>query len=232
MTTKEFRSFFITPIGFIFIVVFLLVANFLFWNNFFLFNNASIRSYFMNIGLMLVFLTPAITMRAFAEEKRLGTEEILFTLPLTDWQIVLSKFAANLLFIGLALAITLTVPVSVSLIGRLDWGATIAGYLGMICFGAFAVAIGLYVSSLTKEQISSFLIALAVNFFLYLSGQDFLLERVPLALAPVVRFISPMVHADNFAKGMIDIRDFVYFVSFTAILLLTLVKNLTRRRYR
>lgn len=232
LIAKEFKSFFYTPIGSIFMVVFLVVANFLFLNNFFLYNNASLRSYFTYLGLMIVFLTPALTMRSFAEERKQGTHEILLTLPIKEWQIVLGKFLANLVFLAIVLIFTLTVPVSVSLIGRLDWGPVVTGYIGILLFGAFSLSIGLYVSSLTNQQISSFLVSLLINFVLFLIGQEFILDRVPLGLVTIVRFISPSVHTDNFNKGVIDIRDLIYFISFIFVFLLTLMKNLTRRRYK
>jgi ABC-2 type transport system permease protein len=228
---KEFKTFFYSPLGFIFIVVFLLVANFLFLNNFFLYDQASLRGYFSNISLMFVFLTPALTMRSLAEEKKQGTQEVLFTLPLQDWQIIAGKFLANLLFLLVVLALTLTVPLTVAWLGGLDWGQVLAGYLGMILLGGLYLAIGLYISNLTNQQISAFLIALFINFILFLSGESFLLDRIPGGLTEIVRFLSPTVHLENFIRGVVDVRDLLYYLSLTFVFLFILIKNLTLRRY-
>lgn len=232
LVKKEFLSLFYNPLGFIFMVVFLLLANFLFFNNFFLFNHASLRDYFSSLNLLLVFLIPALTMRSFAEEKRTGTEEILFTLPLKDLQIVYAKFLANLGFIFLLLILTLTVPISVASLGNLDIGPVVGGYLGTLLLAALYISLGLYTSSISKQQISSFLIALLFGLVLFISGQGFVLEKAPSLLAPVLQFISPSFHLNNFVRGLIDIRDLLYFLSLTFFFLLILIKNLHLRRYQ
>jgi len=229
---KEFLYFFYSPLGFIFLAVFLLLANFLFFNNFFLINDASTRGYFSTFSLMLVFLAPALSMRSFAEEKSSGTQEILFTLPLRDWHIIFSKFMANMAFLLLALFLTLPVPISISFIGQLDWGEVAGGYLGVFLLGGLYLAIGLYVSRLTSQQMSAFLMTLFVVLLLFLSGQAFVLEKVPSGLASILDFVSPVSHFNNMAKGLVDIRDLLYFLSFSFYFLFALVKNLTLRRYK
>ena len=149
---KELMSYFNSPIAYIFIGVFLVVGNWLFFNSFFIINQASVRNYFSILPWMFLFLAPAITMRLWSEEKKSGTIEFLLTLPVTDWQVVLAKFFGALVFVFIGLLFSLTLPVSSSILGNLDWGPVIGSYLGSILLAGSYLALGLFISGLTKTD--------------------------------------------------------------------------------
>ncbi|MBU2416256.1 ABC transporter permease subunit, partial [Patescibacteria group bacterium] len=156
---KELISYFNSPIAYIFIGVFLIVGNWLFFNYFFLIGQASMRNYFAILPWIFLFLSPAITMRLWAEEKKSGTIEFLLTLPITDWQAVLSKFFGALVFMFIALLLSITLPITVAILGNVDLGPIIGSYLGALFLGGSYLALGLFISSLTKNQIIAFILS-------------------------------------------------------------------------
>jgi len=216
---KELMSYFNSPIAYIFIAVFLVVGNWLFFKGFFIMGQASMRAYFDFLPWMFLFLAPAITMRLWAEEKRSGTIEFLLTLPVTDWQVVLAKFFSALAFMAIALLMSLTVPISVASLGNLDWGPVIGGYIGSILLGAAYLALGLFISSLTKNQIIAFVLGLVISFSFFIIGVDFVLIGVPDFLAPIMKFMGLGGHFYNIAKGVIDTKDMIYYGSFIYLFL-------------
>ena len=150
---KELMAYFNSPVAYIFIGVFLVVGNWLFFKNFFLIGEASLRSYFEFLPWIFLFMSPAITMRLWSEEKKSGTIEFLLTLPVTDWQVVWGKFLGALTFLVISLALTFTLPITVASLGNVDWGPIIGSYLGSLFLGGAYLALGLFISSLTKNQI-------------------------------------------------------------------------------
>ena len=211
---KELFGYFNSPIAYIFIAVFLIVGNWLFFNSFFVIGQANMRNYFILLPWIFLFLTPAITMRVWAEEKRSGTIEFLLTLPITDWQAVLGKFFAALIFLACALFLTITLPVTVAYLGNVDLGPIIGSYLGAILMGAAYLALGLFVSALTKNQIIAFIAAIAACFIFFFIGNEFILMTAPQFLAPVFQFLGLGAHFDNVARGVIDTKDVIYYLSF------------------
>ncbi|MBW2031824.1 MAG: ABC transporter permease subunit, partial [Deltaproteobacteria bacterium] len=159
---KEFTAYFISPIAYIVISVFLIVTGWFFFSTFFLFNQADLRVFFGLLPLTFSFFVPAVTMRLFSEELNLGTYETLMTLPVTFREVVLGKFLAGAGFVAAMLVPTLAYPVCVSLMGDLDWGPVLGGYLGAILLGASYAAVGLFASSLTRNQIIAFITAMAL----------------------------------------------------------------------
>ena len=153
-------------------------------------------------------------MRLWAEEKRSGTIEFLLTLPITDWQIILGKFFGALAFLGVALLLSITLPATVMSLGQPDLGPIIGSYLGALFMGATYLAIGLFISSLTKNQIVAFMLSIASCFLLYIVGIDFIVATSPQFLAPVLKFIGIGTHFDNIARGVIDTKDIIYYISF------------------
>ncbi len=216
---KELWSYFNSPIAYIFIGIFLVVGNWLFFQWFFIIGQASLRDYFIRLPLIFLFLAPALTMRLWAEEKRTGTIEFLLTLPVTDWQVVLAKFFGAVVFMVVSLLLTLTLPFTVAQLGNLDWGTVIGGYLGALLLGASYLALGIFISSLTKNQIVAFLVSMAICFLLFLVGENFVLAQTPAWLAPIFRFVGLGSHFSNIAKGVIDSRDLVYYFSFISLFL-------------
>lgn len=229
---KELMSYFNSPIAYIFIGVFLAVGNWLFFNTFFLVGQATIRNYFSLLPWIFLFLSPAITMRLWAEEKKSGTIESLLTLPVTDWQIVLAKFLSALVFLFFSLLLSLTLPFSVASLGNLDAGPVIGGYLGALFLGGSYLALGLFISSLTKNQIIAFILGLAACFIAFLVGADFVLTSAPAGLAPIMKFMGLASHFNNIAKGIIDTKDIIYYLSFIFLFLWLNVRVIEKRSWQ
>jgi ABC-2 type transport system permease protein len=229
---KELMSYFNSPIAYIFIGVFLIVGNWLFFNTFFLIGQASMRSYFSLLPWIFLFLSPAITMRLWAEEKKSGTIEFLLTLPLTDWQVVLAKFFSALVFLFFSLILSVTIPFSVAYLGNLDMGPVIGGYLGALFLGGSYLALGLFISSLTKNQIIAFILGLVACFAAFIIGADFVLASSPATLVPIMQSIGLGSHFNNIAKGVIDTKDVVYYLSFIFLFLWLNVRVIEKRSWK
>lgn len=229
---RELRAYFNSPIAYIFIGVFLVVGNWIFFQNFFLIGQVSMRSYFSLLPWIFMFLVPAITMRIWAEEKHSGTEEILLTLPVKDSQVVLAKFLASLTFLAIALLLTISMPISVASLGRLDFGPVIGGYLGGVLLGAAYLSLGTFISSLTRNQIIAFILSLAGCFLVFIVGADFVLGGMTGLLAKLFSFLGIGSHFYNISKGVIDTRDVVYYLCFVGLFLWLNVKSVESRNWR
>jgi len=208
---KEFRTYFVSPIAYIVISIFLLVTGWFFFMTFFLYNQADLRNFFTLLPMIFSFVVPAITMRLFSEELNVGSYEILLTLPVTFRDVILGKFLASTAFIVAMLVPTLAYPITVSAIGHLDWGPVAGGYIGAIMLGAAFSAIGLFASSLTRNQIIAFIIGLAICFALTLI--DKMLFFLPQSLLGIFEYLGADFHFQNISKGIIDTRDILYFLS-------------------
>jgi len=208
---KELYAYFLSPIAYIVIAIFLIVTGWFFFSTFFLFNQASLRNFFALMPIMFSFVVPAVTMRLFAEELNIGSHEILLTMPVSVRQVVLGKYLAGTFFMVITLLPTLSYPVTISFLGQLDWGPVVGGYIGtFLLAGAFS-AVGLFASSLTKNQIIAFIIAMAICFGLTML--DKMLFFIPGALLGVLGYLGADSHFANFTKGIIDTRDILYFGS-------------------
>ena len=190
------------------------------------------RGYFVLLPWLFMFLAPALTMRLWAEEKKMGTIEFLLTLPLTNWQAVLAKFFSAVVFLAVALGLTVSLPWTVSRIGNLDFGPVIGSYLGAILLGGAYIALGLFISSLTKNQIIAFILALAVCFLLFMVGESFVVSGLPKFLVPIAQFVGLGQRFSNIARGVIDSRDFIYYGSFIWFCLWLNVKALEGRKWK
>lgn len=227
---KELRAYFNSPVAYIVLSIFLLITGFFFTSSLFLVGQASMRGLFTLLPIVFLFFVPAITMRLLAEEKRSGSIELLVTLPTRDWEIVLGKFMAAWALIAAALLLTLVYTFTVSGIGDLDGGETVAGYIGAFLMGGAFAAIGVWASSLTRSQIVAFVIAMAVVAALYLVAD--LLPVFPLALAPVLQFLSVSYHFDNIARGVLDTRDLIYYFSLIGLMLFLANRALESRKWK
>lgn len=214
---KEFRVYFVSPIAYIVISIFLLVTGWFFFSAFFLFNQATLRGFFGLLPITLSFLVPAITMRLFSEELNVGSYEILLTLPVTSLDVILGKFLAGLAFIGAMLIPTIAYPITVSFLGQLDWGPVAGGYIGALLLGAAFSSIGLFVSSLTRNQIIAFITGMAICFSLTLI--DKMLFFLPQSLLGFLQYLGADFHFQNISKGILDSRDILYFLSVSFIAL-------------
>lgn len=229
---KELMSYFNSPIAYIFIGVFLIVGNWLFFNSFFLIGQASLRNYFSLLPWIFLFLSPAITMRLWSEEKKSGTIEFLLTLPITDWQAVLAKFFGALTFLFITLLLSITLPITAATLGNLDLGPVIGSYLGALFLGGSYLALGLFISSLTKNQIIAFVLGLAACFGAFIVGADFVLASAPQFAVPVMKFMGLGSHFYNIAKGVIDTKDIIYYLSFIFLFLWLNVRVIERRVWK
>jgi len=208
---KEFNAYFISPIAYIVIAIFLLITGWFFFATFFIFNQANLRTFYTLLPLVFAFVIPAITMRLISEEINVGSDEILLTMPVTFQDVILGKFLASVALVVAMLIPTFAYPLTVSLMGQLDWGPVIGGYVGAVFLAAAFSAIGLFASALTRNQIIAFIIGLAICFTLTLL--DKMLYFLPRSLLSVFAYLGADFHFQNIARGIIDSRDLLYFVS-------------------
>ena len=225
---RELRGYFDSPVAYIVLVTFLLVAGWMYFSTVFLMGRADMRPFFapslFSPSMLLVILAPAITMRLIAEERKTGTIELLTTMPIRDAEVIAGKFLAALGLVAAALLLTLAYPLSIAWLGPLDWGPVISGYLGLLLFSAALLALGLLCSALTKNQIVAFIVSFLVCAALYYIY--WLQFFVPGFLAPLFELISVSFHLDNLARGVIDSRDILFYLSLTAGGLLLAVRAL------
>jgi len=208
---KELYAYFLSPIAYIVITIFLIVTGWFFFSTFFLFNQTSLRNFFALMPIMFSFVVPAVTMRLFAEELNIGSHELLLTMPVSVRQVVLGKYLSGIFFMVITLLPTLSYPVTISFLGQLDWGPVLGGYIGTLLLASAFCAVGLFASSLTKNQIIAFIIAMAICFCLTML--DKMLFFIPSALLGFLGYLGADSHFANFSKGIIDTRDIIYFAS-------------------
>ena len=216
---RELAAYFATPVATVFIVIFLVLQGTLTFNlgNFFDRDQADLNPFFTFIPWVFLLLIPAITMRLWAEERRLGTIELLLTLPITQWQAVLGKFFAAWLFCGIALALTFPFVLTVNYLGNPDNGVIASGYVGsMLVAGAF-LSVGSAMSAATRNQVIAFVLAVAICFIFTVASYslvtDFLSKNTPV-LAEVARRLAVLDRFQAFTRGVIAARDIVYFATF------------------
>lgn len=228
---RELASYFNSPIAYIFAAIFLIISNWLFFQNFFLLKQATMRNYFQLLPWIFLFLAPAITMRIWSEEKKSGTIELLLTLPIRDWEAVLAKFLSALAFLMIVVSLSLSIPITIYQLGTVDFGPIIGGYLGAFLMGATYLAIGIFASALTKNQIVAFLLDLAICFGLFIIGESFVISSAG-GLAPILKYLGIGSHFENISRGVIDSRDLVYYLSLIFIFLWLNVRNLESRHWK
>jgi ABC-2 type transport system permease protein len=226
---REFRSYFNSPVAYVVIVVFLSIIGWFFTSNMFLFNVASMRMFFELVPLVFLFFIPAVTMRLLAEEKKSGTLELLTTKPVLDVEIILGKFLAAWALLAAALIPTLLYVLTLGALGSLDLGPVITGYIGLLLMGGVYIAIGILASSLTENQIVAFIIGFLLILALFL--MDKVLMYVPESIASTMEFLSIDYHFSNIARGVIDSRDILYFVSLLGFSLYLATVSLERRKW-
>lgn len=215
---RELAGYFATPVAYIFIIIFLMLSGiFTFYlGQFFERGQADLTAFFNFIPWLYLVLIPAVAMRLWSEERRSGTIELLMTLPVSTKQIVLGKFLAAWLFVGLALALTFPLWLTVNYLGDPDNGVILAGYLGSWLMSGGFLAIGSCLSALTKNQIIAFILTLVLCFVLVVSGfpivQDVFSGWAPLWLVDGLASLSFLTHFNAISRGVIDLRDLVYFL--------------------
>ena len=227
---REFRSYFRSPIAYIFISAFLIVSGWFFYQTFFVLDSASMRNYFDILPWLFLIFVPMITMRLWAEERKVGTMEVLMTLPVRDHEAVLGKYLASLAFLAVALALTLPIPITTMVLGDPDVGAIAAGYVGGLLMGAAYLAMGIFVSSLTQNQIVAAIIGWVVCFVLFFIGNDLVLFSTPKILVPFFEYLGLGNHFESIGRGVLDSRDLVYYLSVIVFFLFLNVRVIETRK--
>jgi len=228
---KELKSYFVSPIAYIFIIVYIALTNFLFFQTFFINNQAQMRTYFEILPYIFLIFIPAVTMRTWAEEKRNRTFELLLTLPLNDAAIVAAKFLAALAFLAITLLFSITVPITVAILGNPDAGVIIAGYLGALLLGAAYISIGMWASSLTENQIVALIGGVVIIFLLLIAGHPLVVSFVPDALVNILSYIGLAWHFESICRGVIDSRDVIYYLSVIFFFLFLNAASLESRKW-
>jgi ABC-2 type transport system permease protein len=230
---RELSTYFYSPIAYVVLTIFMLVSGIFFVSdNFSPGGESSLRillGWYM--PLMLVFFLPMLTMRLFSEEFRSGTIETLMCAPVGETEVVLGKFLGALVFYGLMLAATLVYAVIIALFGQLDLGLLLCTYIGLVLLGAMYIAVGLFFSACTSNQIVAVMcgfVLLAVFTFL----ANYLAQKIPGALRVVVQHLSVLDHYRDFARGLVDTNHVIYFLTSTCLFLFMAVKVLESRRWR
>lgn len=223
---REFMGYFRSPVAYVFLSVFLIAAVGLPWfiGGFFDGNQASLDRFFDFLPWVFLFLIPAVGMRLWSEERRSGTWELLFTLPISISQAVIGKFLAGWAFISLALVLTVTMPITVAYLGQPDWGSVFTGYLGAILMAGAYLGICAVASSFTKNQVIAFVISIVLCLVLVLLGWSVFNElmlaiSLPVGVVDALANFSFITHFESMAKGLIRLKDLVFFFSLVAFCL-------------
>jgi ABC-2 type transport system permease protein len=232
MASKEIRALFQSQIAILFLGLFEVSTLFSFFvlSAFFARNLADLGPFFDSLPLQLILLVSAISMRAWAEERKSGTLEVLLTLPVRTVDLVLGKFAAGMALVGMALLFTLPLPLTVSLLGPLDWGPVIGGYLGALLLASAYLAIGLCISARTDNQVLALMATMAVGGALYLVGSEDLQALLGARVGEVAAMIGSGSRFESIARGVVDLRDIVYYASITGFFLVLNGYFLDRQR--
>ena len=231
ITKRELSSFFDSLTAYILLTVFLGLSGFFTWlygSDIFFIGQATLQPFFSIAMWTLFFFIPALTMRMLAEEKRSGTIELLLTKSVNDWQVILGKFSACLALIAIALLLTLPYYITLSFIGPVDHGAVWAGYFGMLLMSMAYISIGLFASSITNNQIVAFLFALFVSVF-FLIIFDVLAGNFTGSMGQFLNFLCISTHYESIARGVIDSKDLIYFLSISFFGLMLAETSLSKR---
>jgi ABC-2 type transport system permease protein len=217
IATKEFRAYFRTPIAYVFLTVFIVIMGwFFFWvgnPSFFKRGVCEMRSFFSYLPYVFLFFIPAVSMRMWSEEKKLGTIETLLTMPIREGEIVFGKFLAGLGLLVSYFVLTLPIPIILSIVGEPDFGPIWGGYLGSLFLASAYLAIGLFASGITENQIVAFIIGVVSCFVLLYVGMLPFQGILPTALEGTVEYLSLYTHFESIQRGVIDTRDVVYYLS-------------------
>jgi len=246
---KEMRLYFTSPVAWVVLTIFLFIAGYFFASIFSFFSQASIQSamnpqmgrdlnvtdsvmrpLFSNISVILLLLMPLVTMRLFAEERRAGTIELLLTYPVRDGAVLAGKYLAALGLYALMIGLTVLYPLIVVYFARLEWGPVLTGYLGLLLTGATFIAVGVFASSLTENQIVAAVTTFGVLLIFWILGWS--ADYAGGSIGRVLQFLSILEHNDSFSKGVLDTKDVLYYVNFTALALFLTLRSLEARRWK
>jgi ABC-2 type transport system permease protein len=237
LARRELKSYFASPIAYVFGILFLLVLCYLSVQSTLVHGQqATMQAFFGMLPMIFLFFLPALTMRLWAEERKLGTLELLMTFPVTVRQMIAGKFIAALAYLGMVMALTLGLPITMSIYGDLDWGPVVSAYLASFLMAAAYVAVGMFCSSLTRDQIVALLLALVTLLALFLLGSPVvqlnLATALPEWIVSILAAISPYQYFSSIARGVLDTRDFVFYVCFCGFFLYLNAMVLQGRRLK
>jgi ABC-2 type transport system permease protein len=229
---RELGAFFKSPIAYIVLAIYLVFHGtwFFIFQGFFTVGQADMEGFFGLLPFVFAFIGPALAMRLLAEEKGSGTIELLLTMPIRDGSVVIGKYVAALAVLFVGLLLTLPYAITISTIGPLDWGPVIAGYVGALLLGGTYVAIGLFFSAMTRNQIIALVAGILVC--LFLAFMHLAVPSLPAWLGKIVLYASPQYHFLRIARGVFDLRDIVYYASIIGVLLVGSVQVLESRKWR
>jgi len=216
---RELAAYFTSPVAYVFLVIFLLMTGFFTFTagNFFERGEASLAAFFGWHPWVYLVLVPAVGMRLWAEERRSGTLELLLTMPVAPWQVIVAKFLASWVFLAVALALTFPTVITVNVLGDPDNGIIVAGYLGSLFLAGAYLAVSCMTSAMTRNQVVAFILAVVACLFLVLAGfnpvTDLMTRWASPALVDTVAAFSVVTHFDGFQRGVVDLRDLAYFLS-------------------
>lgn len=229
ITRKELVSYFTTPVAYIIIMVFLGITGWYFTNELFLNGVITMRVVFGVIPFIFVIFIPILTMRSFAEEKKIGTIELLLTRPITDFDIIIGKFLATLALTFFTLLPTVVYVITLSFLGPVDYGTILAAYIGLFLMAGVYISIGIFTSSLTENQIVAAILSFLFIFILYLL--NYVLNYLPSTVASVLQYISTSYHFASIQRGVLDSRDIIYYLSGITIFLFLTRLSLDKRKW-
>jgi ABC-2 type transport system permease protein len=246
---KELRLYFTSPVAYAVGTIFLLIAGYFFYSIFAFFTMASmqammnpamarelnvtdsvLRPLFSNLSVILLLIMPLLTMRLIAEERRAGTIELLLTYPIRDGAVLAGKYLAALALYAMMIGLTLAYPAMVAYFAQLEWGPLLTGYLGLLLMGAAFLAVGLFASSLTENQIVAAVITFGVLLMFWVIGWS--ADYAGGAFGRVLAHLSILEHNESFSRGVVDTKDVIYYVNFTALALFLTLRALESRRWK
>jgi ABC-2 type transport system permease protein len=225
---REFAAYFKSPIAYIVLAAFLALTGWLFFDNFFKFKNATMDGFFGNMPFLLLFFASGMAMRLLAEERGQGTIEMLLTMPVRDWEVVAGKYLAALGLLAVGLIASLPYAFTVASLGPLDWGPVWGGYVGTLLLGGTYLAVGMFASALTKNQIVALLLGVAICLGLFFLDSFAMLGK---PLGPIFQYASPRFHFQGISRGVIELRNLVYYVSAIGIALVATTQVLESRKW-
>jgi ABC-2 type transport system permease protein len=234
---RELGAYLNTPIGYVVVIAFLLLSSYLYVAmSLFVSGQAEMRDFFQYLPFLFLIFVPALAMRLWAEERQLGTLELLLTFPVRSWQAVLSKFLAGLTFLAFMMALTSPLPVALAFLAAPpgpDWGPIVGGYLGSLVLGMVYLSIGAFASSLTRDQIIAFVIGVAISAVFFLMGfppvVNIIRDMSPEVATAIQRF-GVIPHFESISRGVVDTRDVIYALTVSGFFLLLNVLVIERRR--
>jgi ABC-type uncharacterized transport system involved in gliding motility auxiliary subunit/ABC-type transport system involved in multi-copper enzyme maturation permease subunit len=227
---RELKALFDNPAGYVLLVVFLVVNAFLYFRAAYLTNTATLRPMLDMLPWLLLFFVPAVAMRTLAEDTRTGQLEVVLSQPITELELLVGKYLGAVFFLWIALLLTLAIPAGLSLGAELAWGPIISQYVGSMLLAAGLAGVGVWASCITRSQITAFIVAVAVMFLLVLVGLNPLVVGLPPQLGAIAARLGVLAHFDSIGRGVIDLRDAIYFVSLAAIFLTLAYGSLLGRK--